>query len=182
MTETSDILRRATDRSLVVLDELGRGTSTFDGVAIAYAVLEHLIHHLRCFTLFVTHYPSISDLSAVYRTQVRAFHMSFGKKEGQGANQQVSFLYKLTAGVSPSSFGLNVARLAGVPNGVLEEAARRAEVMEAKQTEATHANGALVSYPAAGRIARELMRVCDGTQPDNLQNLFKWINIDALVR
>lgn len=78
LQETSDILKMATERSLVILDELGRGTSTLDGVAIAYAVLKHVVKNIRAVTLFVTHYPSLADVAREFPLgTVRNFHMGF---------------------------------------------------------------------------------------------------------
>lgn len=78
LQETSDILKMATERSLVILDELGRGTSTLDGVAIAYAVLKHVVENIRAVTLFVTHYPSLADVAREFpQGAVRNFHMGF---------------------------------------------------------------------------------------------------------
>eukprot|EP00669_Euglena_mutabilis_P013473 TRINITY_DN8442_c0_g1_i1.p2 TRINITY_DN8442_c0_g1~~TRINITY_DN8442_c0_g1_i1.p2 ORF type:complete len:266 (+),score=65.27 TRINITY_DN8442_c0_g1_i1:977-1774(+) len=121
LQETSDILRRATDRSLVILDELGRGTSTHDGVAIAHATLEHLLTEVRSALLFVTHYPQITGIADAHPSSVGCYSMAFLQDTAEGpdpaAAPRVTFLYKLHRGVAPSSFGLNVARLAGIPRG-----------------------------------------------------------------
>jgi DNA mismatch repair protein MSH3 len=86
MQETADILRAATPRSLVILDELGRGTSTHDGVALAYAALAHCVTTVRALTLFVTHYPSLAELQAQYPDHVRNYHMAFVTTvDGDGA-------------------------------------------------------------------------------------------------
>ena len=92
MQETADILRDATSRSLVILDELGRGTSTHDGVAIAYATLQHFITDVRSLTLFVTHYPSLAELEDQFPQNVGNFHMSFvadGKGRGGRKRREV---------------------------------------------------------------------------------------------
>ena len=83
LQETSDILRRATDRSLVILDELGRGTSTHDGVAIAHGTLEHIITQIRCTCLFVTHYPILTDLAKAYKPMVESYYMAFFRDEDE---------------------------------------------------------------------------------------------------
>ncbi|KAK4904109.1 Mismatch repair protein msh3, partial [Elasticomyces elasticus] len=112
LSETSDILKLATERSLVVLDELGRGTSTHDGVAIAGAVLDWLVREKGCFTLFITHYQVLARMAEMYENKIlRNVHMKFSEDEEGGDN--VTFLYEVGDGVAHWSYGLNVARLAG---------------------------------------------------------------------
>ena len=84
MNETSEIIRSATSRSLVVLDEIGRGTATFDGFAIAQAVLRHFVETTGCLTLFVTHYPQIQEIANEHPKQVGTYHMGFMESEGPG--------------------------------------------------------------------------------------------------
>lgn len=118
MMETANILRHATSRSLVILDEIGRGTSTFDGVSIAWAVAEYLhddpVHSPR--TLFATHYHELTDL-ALTRQRVRNFTVAV--KEW---NDQIIFLRKIIAGGASHSYGIQVARLAGLPRDVIDRA------------------------------------------------------------
>lgn len=118
MQETSDILSRATEHSLVVLDELGRGTATHDGAAIATATLRHLLEEKRCPTLFVTHYQPVTQLEDVYREEMRNFHVAF-ELDGE---ESVVFLYRLSSGPAKKSYGLNVALLAGVPSDIVARA------------------------------------------------------------
>ncbi len=141
MNETSAILRCATPRSLVILDELGRGTATEDGLAIAMATLAHIASTLRPLTLFVTHFPSLAhELSAQLSPAVGAAYVSYrADSEDQAGvtparDASVTFLYKLVAGVAGSSFGLNVARMAGVLPAVLQRAAEKAEEVERQRT------------------------------------------------
>jgi DNA mismatch repair protein MutS len=127
MTETSAILHNATRRSLVVLDEIGRGTSTFDGVSIAWAVAEHLHDQVGCRTLFATHYHELQDL-ARERPAVR--NLTVAVRE---VGEQVVFLRKLVQGGASRSYGIEVAKLAGLPAGVLaraREILRNLEAME----------------------------------------------------
>jgi len=84
LNEASQIMKHATRKSLVILDELGRGTSTHDGVAIAYAVLRHFIEKIKCMTLFVTHYPSLAKLAHEFQGIVGNYHMGFLEAEGEG--------------------------------------------------------------------------------------------------
>ena len=118
MTETAHILRNATPRSLVILDEIGRGTSTFDGVSIAWAVAEYLHDTATCAprTLFATHYHELTDL-ALTRPRVKNFTVAV--KEW---NDQIIFLRKIVAGGASHSYGIQVARLAGLPQEVIDRA------------------------------------------------------------
>jgi len=116
MTETASILHNATRRSLVVLDEIGRGTSTFDGLSIAWAVAEHLHDRTGCRTLFATHYHELQDL-ARERPGVRNLTVAVREVE-----DRVVFLRKLVAGGASRSYGIEVAKLAGLPPEVLVRA------------------------------------------------------------
>ncbi|GAA5894851.1 hypothetical protein JCM6882_006693 [Rhodosporidiobolus microsporus] len=131
LSETSEILRLATPRSLIILDELGRGTSTNDGVAIAEATLEHLVQEKKSTTVFVTHYPSLAGVAKRYPESVTCEHMAcLETARSDGHGQDVTFLYKLAPGLASSSHGLNVARLADLPASVLETARKKAGEME----------------------------------------------------
>uniref|UniRef100_A0A8C8JUD7 DNA mismatch repair protein MSH3 n=1 Tax=Oncorhynchus tshawytscha TaxID=74940 RepID=A0A8C8JUD7_ONCTS len=137
LTEASEIVTRATERSLVILDELGRGTSTHDGIAIAYATLEYFIRDVKSLTLFVTHYPPLCELEKVYPLHVGNFHMAFLLNEPDIATdgmlvqpEFITFLYQLTEGAAGQSYGLNVARLAEIPEAVLHIAARKAQELK----------------------------------------------------
>ena len=116
MMETSTILNTATPRSLVLLDEIGRGTATFDGLAIAWAVVEHLLTHTGARTLFATHYHELTELEELF-PGVRNYHVSV--KES-GSN--IIFLRKVEPGSADKSYGIEVARLAGLPASVVERA------------------------------------------------------------
>ncbi|OUM61435.1 hypothetical protein PIROE2DRAFT_28032, partial [Piromyces sp. E2] len=118
LAETSKILKEATPRSLVILDELGRGTSTFDGFSIAYSVLNYIITQIRCIGLFSTHYGMLTE---EYKNNplVACKFMSFHSDE---ENHEVVFLYKLTDGICPKSYGMNVANIAGVPKSIVLQA------------------------------------------------------------
>ncbi|CAK1368035.1 DNA mismatch repair protein msh3 [Cercospora beticola] len=139
--ETSDILKQATPRSLVILDELGRGTSTHDGVAIAQSVLHHMVTVQKSLTLFITHYQSlarVADTVAESETNVkplRNVHMQFRENDSESAagEKDITFLYEVGEGVAHRSYGLNVARLAGLPKSLLEVAARRSRAMEEEE-------------------------------------------------
>jgi len=118
MNETADILRNATNRSLIILDEIGRGTSTFDGVSIAWAVAEYIHDQpgLGAKTLFATHYHELTELAY---TKERVKNYNIAVKEW---NDQIIFLRKLVEGGTNRSYGIQVARLAGLPIGVIDRA------------------------------------------------------------
>ncbi|XP_077378890.1 DNA mismatch repair protein Msh3 isoform X2 [Festucalex cinctus] len=139
LTEASEIISHASERSLVILDELGRGTSTHDGIAIAYATLEYFIRDVRSFTLFVTHYPPLCELERVYPQHVSNYHMSFllnepdvatDTQDGEVCPEFITFLYQLSEGAAGRSYGLNVARLADIPQSILHTAALKARELE----------------------------------------------------
>ena len=196
MSECAAILRAAEreKRSLVVLDELGRGTSTHDGVAVAHAALEYLVGDGRTdaedsklssrgvLTLFVTHYPSVAREMVEKRPRecAAAFTSYAEKRRNRAAAEagardgadaarrdeadEIDFLYALTPGVAHRSFGLNVARMAGVPPGVLRSAAAKARELEtrmAKQAAARAAREARRDGGAGGDGERALLGACE---------------------
>ncbi|HOJ14074.1 MAG TPA: DNA mismatch repair protein MutS, partial [Deltaproteobacteria bacterium] len=125
MTETADILNNATEKSLVILDEIGRGTSTYDGMALAWAVAEYL-NERRARTFFATHYHELADLSRRHKG-VKNFHLAV---EESGA--EVVFLRTLRRGAIGRSFGIYVARLAGIPREVIERARNLLEAVSSR--------------------------------------------------
>ena len=116
MTETAAILHTATARSLILLDEVGRGTSTYDGLAIAWAAVEYLHAHVRAKTLFATHYFELTELAEQF-SGVKNYHVSV--KEAGGS---VVFLRRVEPGAADRSYGIEVAKLAGLPNEVVVRA------------------------------------------------------------
>ncbi len=116
MSETALILNHATDRSLVILDEIGRGTATFDGLSIAWAVAEHLHDTIGCRTLFATHYHELTDLA---NTKAAVANYNVAVREW---NEEIIFLHKILPGAADKSYGIQVARLAGLPKPVVERA------------------------------------------------------------
>src|SRR5688572_23229083 len=116
MTETANILNNATERSLVILDEIGRGTSTLDGLSLAWAIAEHIAGDVRCRTLFATHYHELTDLSSRF-AGVKNLNVAVREWE-----DQVVFLHRIVEGGTDRSYGIHVARLAGVPREVLDRA------------------------------------------------------------
>ena len=116
MTETANILNNATDRSLVILDEIGRGTSTLDGLSLAWAIAEHIAGTVRSRTLFATHYHELADLAHRFKG-VKNLNVAVREWE-----DQVVFLHRIVDGGTDRSYGIHVARLAGVPKVVLTRA------------------------------------------------------------
>jgi DNA mismatch repair protein MutS len=116
MTETANILNNATEKSLVILDEIGRGTSTLDGLSLAWSIAEHVALSVRCRTLFATHYHELTDLAQRF-SGVRNLNVAVREWE-----DQVIFLHRIVEGGTDRSYGIHVARLAGVPRPVIDRA------------------------------------------------------------
>ncbi|MBS0630264.1 MAG: DNA mismatch repair protein MutS [Verrucomicrobia bacterium] len=129
MTETANILHNATDRSLVILDEIGRGTSTYDGISIAWAVADYLLSTAgkKAKTLFATHYFEMTELAEKYPS---AFNLNVDVEEtGEG----IVFLRKIEPGVADKSYGIHVARLAGLPPSALRQAEKKLHELEKEE-------------------------------------------------
>ncbi len=133
MNETASILNNVSDRSLVLLDEIGRGTSTYDGISIAWAITEYLHNHkhYRPKVMFATHYHELIEMADQYE-RIHNYHISV--KE---VDNRVIFLRKLVPGGSEHSFGIHVARMAGMPNPVLKKANAMLELLESKNEKIT---------------------------------------------
>jgi len=127
MLEASCILNTATERSLVIVDELGRGTSTSDGFGIAWAIAKHLVEEKKCFSLFATHFHELAALEQA-TTGVRNRHATAAVDAGSG---KLTFLYALADGAADQSYGAHVAELAGFPQHVVSDARKRAQEFEA---------------------------------------------------
>src|SRR5439155_13550499 len=124
MSETSAILQTATTRSIVLLDEIGRGTATYDGVSIAWAVTEHLHERVGCKTVFATHYHELTQLSEDL-SGLRNYNVAVRE-----AGEQILFLHRLQPGGADRSYGIEVGRLAGLPKPVIERARSILAVLE----------------------------------------------------
>ncbi|KAJ8752836.1 hypothetical protein K2173_008571 [Erythroxylum novogranatense] len=138
LSEACYILNNCTPNSLVIIDELGRGTSTHDGGAIAYAALHHLLEEKKSMVLFVTHYPKIADIKREFPGSVGAYHVSYltSQKNTEATDlefdgENVTYLYKLVPGVSEKSFGLKVAQLAQIPSSCIRRAIAMSSELEA---------------------------------------------------
>ena len=129
MNETASILNNISERSLVLLDEIGRGTSTYDGISIAWAISEYLHEHpSKAKTLFATHYHELNEMTTTF-DRIKNFNVSVKELK-----DTIIFLRKLVAGGSNHSFGIHVAKLAGMPNQVIHRASKILEQLEKKQT------------------------------------------------
>ena len=129
MNETASILNNISDRSLVLLDEIGRGTSTYDGISIAWAIAEYLHEHpSKAKTLFATHYHELNEMTTTFE-RIKNYNVSVKELK-----DTIIFLRKLVAGGSNHSFGIHVAKLAGMPNQVIHRASKILKQLEKKQT------------------------------------------------
>ncbi|MGO9064179.1 MAG: DNA mismatch repair protein MutS [Myxococcaceae bacterium] len=174
MAETASILHHATRDSLVVLDEIGRGTSTYDGLSIAWAVAEHLHDRIGCRTLFATHYHELTDL-ALEKPRVR--NASMGVQETGG---RVVFLRTLLEGGSSRSYGIEVARLAGLPGPVVRRAREVLGNLEAGELDAAgHPRAAHRSPPAQEQLPLKLPVA--GSATAELLQALRALRVDTLT-
>ncbi|MBL8851994.1 MAG: DNA mismatch repair protein MutS, partial [Planctomycetaceae bacterium] len=170
MTETARILNTATDRSLVILDEIGRGTSTYDGISLAWAITEFLHDAVGCRTLFATHYHELTDLA---KTLPRAANWNVAVREQAG---DVIFLHRIVPGAADRSYGIHVARLAGVPREVIDRADVILERLEADH----HDESGRTTIPARKRRGRskQLSLFVDESHP--LLEELKSLDLESL--
>jgi DNA mismatch repair protein MutS len=164
MTEAASILNNATPRSLVLVDEIGRGTSTFDGLALAYAIARHLAEGVRCYTLFATHYFELTQLASAI-PNVANVHLDAVEHK-----DRIVFLHRLEGGPADRSYGIHVAHLAGIPRDVVRAARRHLAELE-KQLRPQGAQPDLFASPAEGEAppAGDALRdAVDAIKPDEL--------------
>lgn len=165
MLETANILNNATPRSLLILDEIGRGTSTYDGLSIAWAIIEYLHSHpkLKPLTLFATHYHELTELASLY-PGVRNYNVAVSEADGE-----VIFLHKIVPGAADRSYGIHVAQMAGLPAPVIS---RANEIL--KQLEATSGT----TMPEA-KEEKEQLRLFPENNP--LMEAFKKLDLESLT-
>ena len=161
MTETAVILNTATRNSLIVLDEIGRGTSTYDGLALAWAVVEHIHRNIRAKTLFATHYHELTELAGQMEG-VRNLHVSV-KESGD----QILFLRRVEPGAADRSYGIEVARLAALPRSVIE----RARQILAMHESAEHAVTGELTAAAPGPLQIQLFEPVNGQLASRIRAL-----------
>jgi DNA mismatch repair protein MutS len=173
MTETARILHTATARSLVILDEIGRGTSTYDGLSLAWAIIEHLHDQIQCRTLFATHYHELTDLS---QTLSLVRNLNVAVKEWQ---DDVVFLHKIVVGAADKSYGIHVARLAGIPSTVNERAKQILARLESE-----HLDGAgrpKIPPPHVHRPSGDIQLTLFGSAEHPLLDELRELDIDRLT-
>ncbi|RZI41141.1 DNA mismatch repair protein MutS [Herbaspirillum sp. HC18] len=149
MTESAAILNGATEHSLVLMDEVGRGTSTFDGLALAWAIARHLIETTRSFTLFATHYFELTQLPEAHPTAANVHLSAVEHKDS------IVFLHAVQPGPASQSYGLQVAQLAGVPQPVIKAARKHLAALEAHSVQATPQFDLFASSMAAPAMVEE---------------------------
>jgi DNA mismatch repair protein MutS len=163
MTEAASILNNATPRSLVLVDEIGRGTSTFDGLALAYAIARHLAEVVRCYTLFATHYFELTQLAGAL-PNVANVHL-----DAVEHRDRIVFLHRLEGGPADRSYGIHVAHLAGIPREVVRAARRHMAELE-QQLRPEGAQADLFASPAAPVEAPSdpALEALDALAPDGM--------------
>ena len=167
MTEAAYILHHATPSSLVLMDEIGRGTSTYDGLALAWAIARHLVDKCRCYTLFATHYFELTELAAQFREAANVHLDAVEHKD------RIVFLHSVEEGPANQSYGLQVAQLAGVPGVVIRAARRHLQALEEKGANSDPQRDLFApasSQPAAPEPAAEhpLLEKLRAIDPDTL--------------
>jgi DNA mismatch repair protein MutS len=176
MIEAANILHHATSRSLLILDEIGRGTSTYDGVSIAWAVIEYIHNHphLRAKTLFATHYHELTQLAELL-PGVRNYNVAVSEADGR-----VVFLHKIVPGGADRSYGIHVAQLAGLPSPVIQRASEIMAELEKTSGRAVkidpHAAQQIMLFPESSPLLNELkdLDVNSLSPIEALNKLFEW--------
>lgn len=172
MTESAAILNGATEQSLVLMDEVGRGTSTFDGLALAWAIARHLIDATRSFTLFATHYFELTQLPEVHASATNVHLSAIEHKD------RIVFLHAVQEGPASQSYGLQVAQLAGVPQPVIRAARKHLALLEAQSVQSTPQ---FDLFAAALPVADELIAVPAMQESDLLRDALDAIDPDSLT-
>ncbi|MBL3557580.1 MULTISPECIES: DNA mismatch repair protein MutS [Marinobacter] len=184
MTETANILHNATEHSLVLMDEVGRGTSTFDGLSLAWATAEHLAKHIRCYTLFATHYFELTQLADGLEHAVNV-HLTATEHD-----DTIVFLHNVHDGPASQSYGLQVAKLAGVPQEVIRNAREQLSHLEGSAAPANPALGtatkAAVEPDKAKRPPRASEPVMQGDmfaslEPSKVEETLAKLDVDGLT-
>ena len=173
MTEANRALQEATENSLILFDEIGRGTSTYDGMALAQAMIEYIAACVHAKTMFSTHYHELTSLSDSIGC-VRNVHVAV--KED---NSEVTFLYKIKEGPAGHSYGINVARLAGLPDSVLTRAHDLQKELESKKR-VVQQSYQLVEMKKENREADEIIDALNSISPDDLSPREAWVMLNDL--
>ncbi|MSQ59043.1 MAG: DNA mismatch repair protein MutS [Betaproteobacteria bacterium] len=161
MTEAAEILHNATSRSLVLMDEVGRGTSTFDGLSLAWAIAVHLVEKNRAYTLFATHYFELIQLAQLHEDVANVHVHAVEHKD------RIVFLHSVQEGPANQSYGIQVAQLAGIPVAAIRGAKRKLAELESRSAVA-HQQGDLFAAPAPVAPRDALGEMLEGIDPDAL--------------
>ena len=188
MTETANILHNATEKSLVLLDEIGRGTSTFDGLSLAWAVAKQLLEKNKSFTLFATHYFELTRIIDEFK-QAANVHLD-AIEHGAGENKTIVFLHKVEEGAAHMSYGIQVAQLAGIPKSVVVAAKRKLAQLENNQLSQHIQNASQLDMFSANIEAAQapqhpVIAELEAIQPDDLtpkQALALLYELKALIQ
>ena len=167
MTETARILNTASSRSLVILDEIGRGTSTYDGVSLAWSIVEYIHDHIGCRTLFATHYHELCELESIF-SGVKNYCVSVQEWE-----EKIVFLHKIVAGAADKSYGIHVAQLAGVPDWVNRRAEQILSRLESKPDAQSDSTRTKLSQPNSSEsgLQMTLFEISDHPLIEKIRNL-----------
>jgi DNA mismatch repair protein MutS len=177
MVETAAILHNATPRSLLIFDEIGRGTSTYDGMAIARAVVE-FVHNradAAAKTLFATHYHELTELAS-FLPRVRNYNVAVTEEQGR-----VVFLHRILLGGADRSYGIHVAQLAGLPRSVIVRAREVLEELEALRHGSLHGGQASPMSPGAPRRAESLAQLPLFARDDGLRKELSELEVDGMT-
>ena len=172
MTETANIMHNATSNSLVLMDEIGRGTSTYDGLSLAWACAQQLAEKTLCFTLFATHYAELTELSEQFNA-VENVHLTVLEH-----NDDIKFMHKLEKGAASGSFGLQVAKLAGVPQPIIHLAKQKMAQLETLATQSSHEKN---PHNEDAQSAKSEQLSMDLPGPHWLEQAINAIDLDALT-
>ncbi|MBI9017677.1 MAG: DNA mismatch repair protein MutS [Phycisphaerae bacterium] len=173
MVETANIINNATDRSIVILDEVGRGTSTYDGLSLAWAITEHIATNIACRTLFATHYHEITELADILSNIV---NYNVAVREWK---DDVVFLHKIIEGRTDKSYGVHVAKLAGIPGNVIKRSKEILEELEnnfAREAHRPQLGGRLEKANPTGQ-----MLLFDNIEPDPILEKLRDIDLNNLT-
>jgi DNA mismatch repair protein MutS len=172
MTEAAQILRSATPESLVLMDEIGRGTSTFDGLALASSIAKHLHDQCQAFTLFATHYFELTEFPAGHKAALNVHVSAVENAANKAGGGAIVFLHAIEAGPASRSYGVQVAALAGMPNAVLHQARHALQSLEQRALEANEQNDLFQAAPVAllqiDDAAQKLKAALGAIDPDSL--------------
>jgi len=175
MTETANILQNATAHSLVLMDEVGRGTSTFDGLSLAWAAAVHLVQHIKALTLFATHYFELTSLPEHYQGAINV-HV-----EASDYGDNLVFLHRVTEGAASKSFGLQVAKLAGVPITVIMAAQHKLNELEQSPLAKKAKNKPSPQQVALFNEPMVVEKVIEKTKVSEVETTLKAIDVDSLT-